>query len=97
VGQALAELGRQYQVIVVTHLAQVAAFSHAPVAGSKVEREGRAVARAEAVTGRERVVELSRMLSGQPDSATARRHAEELLQTAASVAAGGRSAKLSPS
>ncbi|MGO9661165.1 MAG: DNA repair protein RecN [Acidimicrobiales bacterium] len=97
VGRALAELGRQYQVIVVTHLAQVAAFADAQVAVSKVERDGRAVARAEAVTGRERVVELSRMLSGQPDSATARRHAEELLHMAASVAAGGRSAKLSPS
>jgi DNA repair protein RecN (Recombination protein N) len=97
VGRALAELGRQYQVIVVTHLAQVAAFADAQVAVSKVERDGRAVARAEAVSGPERVVELSRMLSGQPDSATARRHAEELLQTAASVAAGQRSAKLGPS
>ena len=46
VGRALAELGRQYQVIVVTHLAQVAAFADAQVAVSKVERDGRAVARA---------------------------------------------------
>ena len=82
VGRALAELSRQYQVVVVTHLAQVAAFADAQVAVSKVERDGRAVARAEAVTGRERVVELSRMLSGQPDSATARLHAEELLRNA---------------
>jgi DNA repair protein RecN (Recombination protein N) len=107
VGRALAELGRQYQVVVVTHLAQVAAFADAQVAVSKVDRDGRAVARAEPVTGRERVVELSRMLSGQPDSATARLHAEELLRTAddllrtagerqepaASLAAGRRSAK----
>src|ERR1019366_1884665 len=71
VGQALAQLGRQYQVVVVTHLAQVAAFADAQVAVSKVDQDGRSVARAEAVTGRERVVELSRMLSGQPDSATA--------------------------
>jgi hypothetical protein len=35
-----------------------------------------------------RVVELSRMLSGQPDSATARRHAEELLVTAAGQGSG---------
>ena len=60
VGQALAELGRQYQVVVVTHLAQVAAFADAQVAVSKVERDGRATARAQLVTGHERVVELSR-------------------------------------
>ena len=83
VGRALAELGRQYQVVVVTHLAQVAAFADAQVAVSKVERDGRTTAQAQLVTGPERVVELSRMLSGQPDSATARRHAEELLQMAA--------------
>ena len=47
VGRALAELSRQYQVVVVTHLAQVAAFADAQVAVSKVERDGRAVARAE--------------------------------------------------
>jgi DNA repair protein RecN (Recombination protein N) len=36
------------------------------------------------VSGRDRVIELSRMLSGQPDSVTARRHAAELLRTAGS-------------
>ncbi len=82
VGRALAELGRRYQVIVVTHLAQVAAFADAQIAVSKIEREGRSVALAAAVSGKERVIELSRMLSGQPDSATARRHAKELLETA---------------
>ncbi|HUC14367.1 MAG TPA: DNA repair protein RecN [Acidimicrobiales bacterium] len=82
VGRALADLGRRYQVIVVTHLAQVAAFADAQIAVSKVERDGRSVALAAAVSGPDRVIELSRMLSGQPDSATARRHAEELLETA---------------
>jgi len=82
VGKALAELGRRYQVIVVTHLAQVAAFADAQIAVSKIEREGRSIAVAAAVSGQDRVIELSRMLSGQPDSATARRHAEELLRTA---------------
>jgi len=82
VGKSLAELGRRYQVIVVTHLAQVAAFADAQIAVSKIEREGRSVAVAVAVSGQDRVIELSRMLSGQPDSATARRHAKELLATA---------------
>jgi DNA repair protein RecN (Recombination protein N) len=82
VGRSLAELGRRYQVIVVTHLAQVAAFADAQIAVSKVEREGRSVAVAASVSGQDRVIELSRMLSGQPDSATARRHAAELLRSA---------------
>ncbi|HTW10305.1 MAG TPA: DNA repair protein RecN [Acidimicrobiales bacterium] len=79
VGEALAALGRHYQVLVVTHLAQVAACADAQVAVSKSEIGGRAVAKAELVEGDRRVIELSRMLSGQPASATARRHAQELL------------------
>jgi DNA repair protein RecN (Recombination protein N) len=82
VGRALADLGRRYQVLVVTHLAQVAAFADAQIALSKDERDGRNFTVARAVAGRDRVVELSRMLSGQPDSRTARLHAAELLQTA---------------
>jgi DNA repair protein RecN (Recombination protein N) len=84
VGRALAELGRRYQVIVVTHLAQVAAFADAQIAVSKVERDGRSIALAVPVAGPERIIELSRMLSGQPDSTIARKHAEELLRSARS-------------
>lgn len=81
VGRALWELGRTHQVLVVTHLAQVAAFADQQVQIRKQVRGDRTVAIAEAVTGEDRVTELSRMLSGQPDSAAARRHAEELLAT----------------
>ena len=49
------------------------------IAVSKDEVGGRTVARAATLDVEGRIVELSRMLSGQPDSATARRHAEELL------------------
>lgn len=82
VGKALAELGRRYQVVVVTHLAQVAACANAQVAVTKVETKGRSVTTAVAVSGDQRVIELSRMMSGQPDSETARLHAEELLRSA---------------
>jgi DNA repair protein RecN (Recombination protein N) len=62
---------------------------------SKSETEGRTVARARPVTGEDRVVELSRMLSGHPDSAAARRHARELLALAArSVTASSGSSNL---
>jgi DNA repair protein RecN (Recombination protein N) len=84
VGRALGALGRDHQVLVVTHLAQVAAFADHQVLVSKSESQGRTVARARPVTGEDRIVELSRMLSGHPDSAAARRHAKELLAMAAS-------------
>jgi DNA repair protein RecN (Recombination protein N) len=83
VGQALAELAAGHQVLVVTHLPQVAACADHQVVVAKDDRGGQTVASARAVTGPDRVVELSRMLSGQPGSGTARHHAEELLATAA--------------
>ncbi|MBV9660488.1 MAG: DNA repair protein RecN [Acidimicrobiales bacterium] len=83
VGEALAALATRYQVLVVTHLAQVAAFSDAQLAVAKEVQSGkegeRTVARVTAVDGEERVRELARMLSGRPDSESARQHAEELL------------------
>ena len=82
VGRSLAALGASSQVLVVTHLPQVAAFADAQVAVAKAEAKGRTIASARTLDDAERVVELSRMLSGQPDSAAARGHAEELLQVA---------------
>jgi DNA repair protein RecN (Recombination protein N) len=79
VGAALAQLAATAQVLVVTHLPQVAAAADQQVAVSKSEEDGRTVARAVVVEGPERVIELSRMLSGQPESVRAREHAEELL------------------
>ncbi len=82
VGRSLAELGERHQVLVVTHLAQVAAFATHQIAVEKRESSTRTITHARAVSGDERLAELSRMLSGQPASAAARRHAEELLQVA---------------
>ncbi|HEV7886595.1 MAG TPA: DNA repair protein RecN [Acidimicrobiales bacterium] len=83
VGRALAALASDgSQVLVVTHLPQVAAFADQQVAVWKDEEGGRTVARARQLDDGGRVVELSRMLSGQPESVTARGHAEELLAAA---------------
>jgi DNA repair protein RecN (Recombination protein N) len=82
VGGSLGDLGGGAQVLVVTHLPQVAAFADHQVAVTKVEADGRTVSSARALDDGERVVELSRMLSGQPGSAAARDHAEELLAVA---------------
>jgi len=79
VGSALAEVAQRHQVLVVTHLAQVAACAWQQLGVRKEVTEGRTVAHAAVLHDDDRVVELARMLSGRPDSATARRHAEELL------------------
>ena len=79
VGAALAQLATQRQVLVVTHLAQVAAAAGAQVAVDKQSRGSTTATEVRPVAAKERVVEISRMLSGSPDSETARRHAEELL------------------
>ncbi len=86
VGRALAALAADRQVLVVTHLAQVASFAstHLSVVKHVVTGEGgeHTVAAARPLHGDDRVVELARMLSGRPDSRSARRHAAELLSAA---------------
>ncbi len=84
VGRSLGALGAASQVLVVTHLPQVAAFADAHVRVTKQTGEDHTVARIETLDEAGRVAELSRMLSGQLTSATARQHAEELLATASS-------------
>jgi len=77
--RALAEVARDSQVLVVTHLAQVAAVADHQVAVRKRDRGGRTHTEAVTLSEADRVVEISRMLSGHPDSQRARAHAEELL------------------
>jgi DNA repair protein RecN (Recombination protein N) len=80
VGSALAGLGRHAQVLVVTHLAQVAALADHQIEVRKSESDGRTRSEVVALDADGRVVEISRMLSGRPDSSSARRHARELLE-----------------
>ena len=63
----------------VTHLAQVAAQADHQIEVRKAEDSGRTRSEVTVLDGEGRVVELSRMLSGHPDSSSARRHARELL------------------
>ena len=82
VGRSLATLGSRHQVLVVTHLPQVAAFADHQIAVDKSEVKRRTVARAAVVSGEARTRELSRMLSGLSESGAAHRHARELLDAA---------------
>ena len=80
IGRRLARLARSHQVIVVTHLPQVAAYAdthlvvHSSGAASEVRR----------LDTDERVAELARMLAGLGESDTGRAHARELLEAARS-------------
>lgn len=83
IGRRLARLARLAQVIVVTHLPQVAAFADAHL---MVEKSGDGSVTSSGVTrlGAEgRLTELSRMLAGLEDSEFGRAHASELLAAAA--------------
>lgn len=78
VGRRLATLARHKQVIVVTHLPQVAAFAAQHLV---VNKEG-ASTTVHAVNGQDRIDELARMMGADENSDVARRHAQELLEGA---------------
>lgn len=82
VGQRLSALSRSHQVIVVTHLAQVAAWADRHVVVTKASDGAVTVSHVLEVTGDERVREVARLLSGEEDSASARAHALELIEAA---------------
>lgn len=85
VGRCLTDLSRAagVQVLVVTHLPQVAAFAGSHHRVKKVTSNGAVTAVVDKLTLDDRVSELSRMLAGLPGSDTARDHAQELLEIAA--------------
>ncbi|MGH2754054.1 MAG: DNA repair protein RecN [Actinomycetota bacterium] len=84
IGRALSELARSraVQVLVVTHLPQVAAFSDDHLRVEKTEVDGRTRADVVHLDRSERVEELSRMMAGLPESEMAQEHARELLALA---------------
>ena len=79
VGAKLAELGSRHQVLVVTHLAQVAALADHHVVVSKSVNDGHTTAAATMAIGDTQVEEVARMLSGDQAADSARRHAADLL------------------
>ncbi|MCJ7859804.1 DNA repair protein RecN [Corynebacterium kalidii] len=81
IGRRLARLAVDNQVIVVTHLPQVAAFADAHVHVAKAASDDSVRSSVRTLDDAERVEELSRMLAGL-ESDTGRAHAEELLETA---------------
>jgi DNA repair protein RecN (Recombination protein N) len=86
IGRRLAMLARSAQVIVVTHLAQVAAFANNHLSVVKDSDGSVTESSVRQLHGDERVAEMARLLSGLPDSESGLTHARELLDLARETA-----------
>ena len=83
IGRRLARLAARHQVIVVTHLPQVAAYADRHLVVDKTARgDGVVRSSVRTLSETERITELARMLAGLDDTDTGRAHAEELLAAA---------------
>ncbi|HVL39487.1 MAG TPA: DNA repair protein RecN [Fimbriimonadaceae bacterium] len=79
VGRKLEELAQHYQVLVISHLPQIAARATAHFRIEKVERSGRALTELRLLSNAERVEEIARMLAGEEVGDSAREHARSML------------------
>ena len=82
IGRRLARLAQTAQVIVVTHLAQVAAFATNHLSVVKDSDGAVTASSVRQLEGEARIAEMARLLSGLPDSETGLTHARELIETA---------------
>lgn len=79
VGQLLKQLGAERQVLVITHLPQVAAQAAQHLQVSKTQHKGATLSHIQALSQTERVEEIARMLGGIQITETTRSHAKEML------------------
>ncbi|HEY1394105.1 MAG TPA: DNA repair protein RecN [Methylibium sp.] len=91
VGRLMKQLGRDRQVLAVTHLPQVAACADHHHVVAKTSKPAGTTSDVQSVAGEARVAEIARMLGGQQLSGAGLAHAKEMLATAAATrsAAGG--------
>jgi DNA repair protein RecN (Recombination protein N) len=80
VARELRAVAAHHQVLVITHLPQIASRAHAHLRVDKSVESGVSTAKVATLQGEERVREIARMLGGDPDSQRSREHARELLQ-----------------
>jgi DNA repair protein RecN (Recombination protein N) len=79
VGAALADVAERHQVLVITHLPQIAARADNHLVVSKEARRGIATSDVQVIHGEDRINEIARML-GDAEGDAARRHAQALVQ-----------------
>jgi DNA repair protein RecN (Recombination protein N) len=82
VGSALGEVAERHQVLVITHLPQIAARADSHLVVAKEARGGIATSDVQVLHGEDRVNEIARML-GDSEGNAARRHAQAMLRTPA--------------
>jgi DNA repair protein RecN (Recombination protein N) len=87
VGDTMRRVAQHHQVLAITHLPQIAARAHHHIVVEKGARGGITTADTRVVDGDARVIEVARLLGGDPESAVSLAHARELLN-AAQVPAG---------
>ncbi len=90
VARALGELGLRHQVLVVTHLAQVAATAAHHIKVTKTVRSKQTFAQATPLEHEQRVVEIARMLSGGVAESSALQHARDLLSATSTRVSGSK-------
>lgn len=84
IGKRLAQLSKDAQVIVVTHLPQVAAYADHFLQVTKTVEENETLTTVKELNNEEKINELTRMLSGMSDSSSGKAHAKELFEHAKS-------------
>ena len=82
VGDTMRRVATHYQVLAITHLPQIAARAHHHIVVEKGSRGGITTADTRVVNGDERVIEVARLLGGDPESGVSLAHARELLSAA---------------
>ena len=80
VGEKICKISTENQVIVVTHLAQIAAFGDRNFLIEKFDQDNETVTSVKTLSAEDKVKEISRMIGNMGSEATAIRHAEELIQ-----------------
>ena len=93
VGRLMKQLGRDRQVLAVTHLPQVAACADHHFVVSKQAHDGLTLSEVRSVSGESRVAEVARMLGGERLSNTRLAHAQEMLAVAAEPTPASRTRK----
>jgi DNA repair protein RecN (Recombination protein N) len=85
IGRMLKSTAAHRQVLVVTHLPQIAAFADHHIRVTKEPSKGRTTIRVAVLSGAERGVEIARMLGGSSPSPEAAAHADEMLRRASAT------------
>lgn len=90
VAERIAEVSGHHQVLVISHLPQVASRAHTHLLVEKSAGDGLTAASLKVLEGEDRVRELARMLGGDPESMASQHHARELLERGAGGLRGPR-------